>query len=110
MQGRPSYATAIPQGVYDDLEERTVTMQLNDEATASALTRLRRAHGQLGGVIRMLEDGRECRELVTQLAAVSSALDRAGFSIVASGLRQCMLEPDGDMDQAELERLFLALA
>lgn len=87
-----------------------VTMQLNDEATASALARLRRAHGQLGGVIRMLEEGRECRELVTQLAAVSSALDRAGFSIVASGLRQCMLEPDGDMDQAELEKLFLALA
>lgn len=103
-------AVAIPQGVYDGVHEGKVTMQLNDEATASALARLRRAHGQLGGVIRMLEEGRECRELVTQLAAVSSALDRAGFSIVASGLRQCMLEPDGDMDQAELERLFLALA
>jgi DNA-binding FrmR family transcriptional regulator len=85
-------------------------MQLNEEATASALRRLRRAHGQLGGVIKMLEEGRECRDLVTQLAAVSSALDRAGFAIVASGLRQCMVDPDGGMDQEELERLFLALA
>ncbi|MDQ1246690.1 MAG: hypothetical protein QG597_1058 [Actinomycetota bacterium] len=85
-------------------------MQLDEEATASALRRLRRAHGQLGGVIRMLEEGRECSDLVTQLAAVSSALDRAGFSIVASGLRQCMNDPDSGPDQKELERLFLALA
>lgn len=85
-------------------------MQLNEEGTASALRRLRRAHGQLGGVIKMLEEGRECRDLVTQLAAVSSALDRAGFSIVASGLRQCMVDPEGGMDEKELERLFLALA
>ncbi len=85
-------------------------MQLDEQATAEALRRLRRAHGQLGGVVRMLEDGRDCRDLVTQLAAVSSALDRAGFSIVASGLRQCLQDPDAGIDQKELERLFLALA
>ena len=85
-------------------------MQLEPEASAAALRRLRRAHGQLGGVIRMLEEGRECSDLVTQLAAVSSALDRAGFSIVASGLRQCVNDPDSGPDQKELERLFLALA
>lgn len=85
-------------------------MQLDEESTAAALARLRRAHGQLGGVIRMLEEGRECKDLVTQLAAVSSALDRAGFAIVASGLRQCVNSPEGEMDQKELEKLFLALA
>lgn len=85
-------------------------MQLEDEATAAALRRLRRAHGQLGGVIRMLEEGRDCRDLVTQLSAVSSALDRAGFSIIAAGLRQCLADPDSAMDQKELERLFLSLA
>jgi DNA-binding FrmR family transcriptional regulator len=85
-------------------------MQLDEESTSVALRRLRRAHGQLGGVIRMLEEGRDCRDLVTQLAAVSSALDRAGFVMVAGGLRQCMLEPDGDMGLEELERLFLSLA
>lgn len=85
-------------------------MQLEENDAASAIRRLRRAHGQLGGVIRMLEEGRDCRDVVTQLAAVSSALDRAGFSIVASGLRQCLADPDGEFDQAELEKLFLALA
>ncbi len=85
-------------------------MKLDEESTAATLRRLRRAHGQLGGVIRMLEEGRDCRDLVTQLAAVSSALDRAGFSIVAGGLRQCAMDPEGGPDQRELERLFLALA
>ena len=53
------------------------------------LHRLRRAQGQLAGVIAMVEGGRECRDVVTQLAAVSKALDRAGFKIVANGLREC---------------------
>ncbi len=60
----------------------------------------------------MLEDGRSCRDVVPQLAAVSKALDRAGFAIVASGLRECMIHPDaeGKADLADLEKLFLALA
>jgi len=76
------------------------------------INRLRRAEGQLAGVIRMLEDGRSCRYVVPQLAAVSKALDRAGFAIVASGLRECMIHPDaeGKADLADLEKLFLALA
>lgn len=62
----------------------------------------------------MIEDGRECKDVVTQLAAVSKALDRAGFKIVATGLRECVTgaTADGDppMSEAELEKLFLALA
>lgn len=85
-------------------------MNLDDEGTQVAVRRLRRAHGQLGGVIKMLEEGRDCRDLVTQLAAVSSAIDRAGFTIVASGLRQCLNDPDNSPDIAELEKLFLSLA
>ena len=76
------------------------------------LTRLRRAHGQLGGVIAMIEQGRSCKDVVTQLAAVSKALDRAGFKIVASGLRDCITgsgdQPAVSID--ELEKLFLSLA
>ncbi len=86
----------------------------NDENTALVLNRLRRAHGQLAGVISMIENGRECKDVVTQLAAVSRALDRAGFKIVASGLRECLTGEPGDgaerMSEAELEKLFLALA
>ncbi|MFI5877609.1 metal-sensitive transcriptional regulator [Streptomyces sp. NPDC051445] len=72
-----------------------------------------RAQGQLAGVIAMIEAGRDCKDVVTQLAAVSRALDRAGFKIVASGMRQCMTAADEDtppMSEAELEKLFLALA
>ncbi|MEV4428579.1 metal-sensitive transcriptional regulator [Streptomyces sp. R-07] len=76
------------------------------------LNRLRRAQGQLAAVITMVESGRDCKDVVTQLAAVSRALDRAGFKIVASGMRQCLTD-DSDtppMTQEELEKLFLALA
>ena len=86
----------------------------DENSTAAVLNRLRRAHGQLAGVIAMVEQGRDCKDVVTQLAAVSRALDRAGFKIVASGLRECLTGEPGDgaerMSEAELEKLFLALA
>ena len=85
-------------------------MELDAEATKTALSRLRRAEGQLGGVIRMLEQGRDCKDVVTQLAAVSRALDKAGFSVVASGLKQCLTSPGAELDVAEMEKLFLSLA
>ncbi|MEF9887026.1 metal-sensitive transcriptional regulator [Streptomyces sp. P9-A4] len=76
------------------------------------LNRLRRAQGQLAAVIAMVESGRECEDVVTQLAAVSKALDRAGFKIVASGMRQCLAEGSQTppMTQEKLEKLFLTLA
>jgi len=82
----------------------------------ATLNRLRRAYGQLGGVIAMIEQGRSCKDVVTQLAAVSRALDRAGFKIIATGLRDCLDRPDGSAEGAppltvdELEKLFLSLA
>ncbi len=85
-------------------------MQLDDDATATAVARLRRAEGQIGGVIRMLEQGRDCKDIVTQLAAVSRALDKAGFSVVASGLKQCLADGDSALDVAAMEKLFLTLA
>lgn len=86
----------------------------DQDSIAAVLNRLRRAQGQLAGVISMIEDGRECKDVVTQLAAVSKALDRAGFKIVATGLRECVTgeaaNGDAPMSEAELEKLFLALA
>jgi len=86
----------------------------DEDSIALVLNRLKRAHGQLAGVIRMIENGRDCKDVVTQLAAVSRALDRAGFKIVATGLRECMTGDAADgrepMTEAELEKLFLALA
>ncbi|WP_438316347.1 metal-sensitive transcriptional regulator [Streptomyces sp. HUAS TT3] len=88
-------------------------MKVDDDSVSSVLNRLRRAQGQLTGVIAMIEAGRDCKDVVTQLAAVSKALDRAGFKIVASGMRQCMSNTDANqapMTEEELEKLFLALA
>ncbi len=86
-------------------------MKVDEQAMLPVLNRLRRAQGQLAGVIAMIENGRDCAEVVTQLAAVSRALDRAGFKIVASGMRQC-LASDGDasMTEEQMEKLFLSLA
>ncbi|MEU6879438.1 metal-sensitive transcriptional regulator [Streptomyces sp. NPDC046712] len=87
-------------------------MQVDEESVRPVLNRLRRAQGQLAAVIAMVEAGRDCKDVVTQLAAVSRALDRAGFKIVASGMRQCLAEDSDEppMSQDELEKLFLALA
>jgi DNA-binding FrmR family transcriptional regulator len=86
----------------------------DQENITAVLNRLRRAQGQLAGVISMIEQGRDCKDVVTQLAAVSRALDRAGFKIVATGLRECIAGETADgsnpMSEAELEKLFLALA
>ena len=89
-------------------------MQLDDESAASVTARLRRARGQIDGVLAMIEAGRSCEDIVTQLSASSKAVDRAAFTIVACGLTQCIeAESAGKpapMDRAKLEKLFLSLA
>jgi len=92
-----------------------VVVDVDSQTMADVIKRLRRAQGQVGGVIKMIEEGRDCADVVTQLAAASRALERAGFKIIATGLKQCALEEkDGDRtageDRAKLERLFLSLA
>jgi DNA-binding FrmR family transcriptional regulator len=89
-------------------------VQVDENAVGDVVKRLRRAEGQIRGVIAMLEDGRDCAEVVTQLAAVSRALDRAGFKIIASGLQQCVAAQADGQDQTvnlgQMEKLFLSLA
>ena len=86
-------------------------MKIDEEVTGPVLNRLRRAQGQLAGVIAMIESGRDCQDVVVQLAAVSRALDRAGFKIVAGGMRQCLTaRAEAGMTQEQMEKLFLTLA
>lgn len=88
-------------------------MELDPVEMSAVINRIKRAQGQLGGVVRMLEEGRHCEDVVTQLAAVSKALDKAGFAIIASGLQQCIEAGDdgvAGMDLKKMERLFLSLA
>lgn len=78
------------------------------------LNRLRRARGQLNAVIDMVEQEKSCKDIVTQLAAVSKALDRAGFKIISENIQECVIregEPDANgVTLDELEKLFLSLA
>jgi DNA-binding FrmR family transcriptional regulator len=78
------------------------------------IKRLRRVQGQIGGLVAMVEDGRRCDDVVTQLAAAAKALDRVGFKIVASGLQECTnAEQSGaepEVSREQLEKLFLSLA
>ncbi|MER7485093.1 metal-sensitive transcriptional regulator [Streptomyces sp. NPDC126497] len=87
-------------------------VQLPADQVRSAANRLKRAQGQLAGVVRMLEEGRDCEDVITQLAAVNRALDRAGFAIVASGLKQCLTQEGGakSLDTQKMEKLFLSLS
>ncbi|XRQ09126.1 metal-sensitive transcriptional regulator [Actinomadura welshii] len=89
-------------------------MKFEADSLADVLVRLRRAQGQLGGVIQMIENERDCKDVIAQLAAVSRALDRAGFKIIATGLEQCVqngTDPEqAELDRAQLEKLFMSLA
>jgi DNA-binding FrmR family transcriptional regulator len=87
-------------------------MELDPGEMTPVINRIKRARGQLDGVLRMLEEGRDCEDVVTQLAAVSRALDRAGFAIVATGLQQCLANGDeiDSVDVKKMEKLFLSLA
>jgi DNA-binding FrmR family transcriptional regulator len=85
-------------------------MDLEPTDLKPIITRMKRAHGHLGSVIRMMEEGADCESVLTQLAAVNKALARAGFAVVATGLQQCLTDEDSDVDLAKMEKLFLALA
>jgi DNA-binding FrmR family transcriptional regulator len=87
-------------------------MQLAPHDLYAAINRAKRAHGHLGKVIAMMEEGGDCEAVLTQLAAVLKALERTGFAIVATGLQQCLAAGDGieSVDVKKMEKLFLGLA
>ena len=89
-------------------------MQLADEVVQDVRTRLRRVAGQVQAVERMLADGRECREVVTQLSAATKALEQAGFKLIAAGLTSCLEDPEAAAASGypleAIERMFMKLA
>jgi len=85
-------------------------VQIPQEDLDSVRKRLARAQGQLGGIIKMLEEGRECTDVLTQMAAANSAINRAAFSLIASGIANCSDDAQGEVDRAKLEKAFLSLS
>ncbi|WP_218220372.1 metal-sensitive transcriptional regulator [Nesterenkonia sp. Act20] len=90
--------------------------EADPETQRKIVNRLKRARGQLDSVINAVENGGSCRVVVTQLAAVSTALDRAGFSVVSSAMQFCITDPEAAAETEdgltveELEKLFLSLS
>ncbi|VEG27885.1 metal-sensitive transcriptional regulator [Actinomyces howellii] len=89
-----------------------MTVHLDPTDLRPTVTRLKRARGQLDAVIRMLEEGEDCEAVVTQIAAVSKAVERAGYAVIATGMRTCYAQdPSGrSVDPARLEKMFLSLS
>jgi DNA-binding FrmR family transcriptional regulator len=89
-------------------------MDLPDEITNDLRKRLRRVAGQVQGIERMLDEGRECRDIVTQISAANRALEQAGFKLVSAGLAYCLAHPEeAEADGYpidEVEKMFLRLA
>ncbi|WP_336644819.1 metal-sensitive transcriptional regulator [Microbacterium sp. USHLN186] len=85
-----------------------------EEEIRRVVNRLKRARGQLSAVIDAMETDADCRDVVIQLAAVSKAIDRAGFAVISTAMKNCLIDGrDADDDGptvAELEKLFLTLA
>lgn len=95
----------------------TSTQDMAD-AQRQIRNRLKRAQGQLNAVIEAVESDASCKDVVTQLAAVSHALNRAGFMLISNAMRHCIenpedAQPNGKSDSLsveELEKLFLTLS
>jgi DNA-binding FrmR family transcriptional regulator len=89
-------------------------VELSDQSVDDLTRRLARVEGQVRGLAAMIREGRDCRDVVTQLTAARRAIETVGFRLLASGLAQCLEDPeraraDGDSVE-EFERLFLKIA
>ena len=87
-------------------------MDISDKERTDITNRLKRARGQIDGVLAMIEEGRSCKDVVTQLGAASTAVERAALKIVIVGLKQCYVDGvDVDsMSVDEMEKLLLSIA
>ena len=88
--------------------------ELPESTTADLQRRLRKIEGQVRGVQQMIADSRDCREVVTQIAAANKALEQVGFLLVSAGLTWCLEDPTrsaaAGYDVADVQKMFLKLA
>jgi len=92
---------------------KKISHVLNDQEQLDLIVkRIKRAQGQLGAVARMLEEGRNCDEIVTQMSAVSKAVNTAAFTLISTSLKECLVDNKSNSKAvtAQLQKLFLSLA
>jgi DNA-binding FrmR family transcriptional regulator len=90
------------------------SMELPESTISDLQRRLRKVEGQVRGIHQMIADGRDCREVVTQIAAANKALEQAGFLLVSAGLTWCLEDPErsaaAGYDVNDVQKMFLKLA
>ena len=79
------------------------------ENTRAVLNRLSRAIGHLQSVKRMVEEGRDCSEVLIQIAAVRSAIDNTGKLILQDHLKHCIIDAAREGDQQAIDDLCQAI-
>ena len=95
------------------MEKFDTSHALQDQEQLNLITkRLKRANGQMTAVIRMLDEGRSCEDVITQMAAVNKAINTAAFMLISSSLKECIVDPTIDTESVtdKLQKLFLSLA
>ena len=100
-------------GLEADIAKKNTSHVLqNQEQVDAIVKRIKRAQGQLGAVARMIEEGRSCDEVVTQISAASKAINTAAFALISSSLEECILAGKSNQEEVteKLQKLFLTLA
>lgn len=72
-------------------------MEYNDQIK----NRVKRMEGQLRGILKMMEENKDCKEVITQLSAVRSAVDRTVGVIVSANLVECVLEAEKNGEKTD---------
>jgi DNA-binding FrmR family transcriptional regulator len=98
----------------EDGTRQVGSMELPEATVSDVIKRLRRIEGQVRGLQQMIDDGRDCRDVVTQIAAANKALEQVGFVLVSAGLTWCVRNPeqsaDAGYDVGDVQKMFLKLA
>ncbi len=96
-----------------DINGSVAPISLRDDQRQDLKRRLARVEGQIRGISKMIDDSRQCKDIVTQISAVSKALEQIGFRLVASQISYCLENPEealkGGCTLADVEKLFLKL-
>lgn len=84
----------------------------NEEQIKAISKRIKRAHGQLGAISRMIDEGRSCEDVVTQMAAVGKAINTAAITLISASLKECIEGENADSAAVtkKLQKLFLSFA
>ncbi|MDI3317157.1 MAG: metal-sensitive transcriptional regulator [Bacillota bacterium] len=78
-------------------------MTIDEELLKELMARMRRIEGQARGIQRMLQEGRSCEEIVTQLSALRSAVNKVAVEVMTANLEECLQAPVGSSQREALE-------